>query len=312
MDTYPNPESSKIQAPLFTIGLLFVLTIGVSLLPSSWFGIKPAQKTYAKIDLSSISMEDIANDTDGDGSLSWKEIVSVNMTNEETAALKGREPDPKVIAALNDPNNLTASFSKNLYVASAYLTQNSVSDALSQQETLNQLMEEEAKKLAETSYGIKDLKVAPTEDKTSIKNYGNTVASILGNLITSQTTMDTIGSVQAYIETKDSAALPPLVAEYKRIDSKIEKMLALEVPLSAVTYHLLALNRLNSYRNLLYNLSQIVDDPLRASLSIDKYAQKVVATVKIYENFASYFSIKNIAFGSKEAGYVFVVGYTIK
>lgn len=307
----PLPQE-KANAPLLVLGGVVMLTLVAGIIPSSWFGIEPVQKRHAKIDLSSISLADVAEDENADGAFSWKEIVSSNLAEVDAQELGSRQPDPKAIANLNDPNNLTASFSKNLYVASTYLSKNGINDALSQQETLNQLMAEEAKKLAETPYSIKDLKIARSEDKTSIKTYGNAVASILGNLVTSATMMDTIGSVQTYIESKDEAALPPLVAEYKRIDAKLEKMLDLEVPLSASTYHLLAVNRLNSYRNLLYNLSQIANDPLRTSLSIEKYGTTVLSVVKIYENFSSYFSAKNIVFSGKDAGYVFTVGYTLK
>jgi hypothetical protein len=308
MDTHDQ----KVSGPLFGLGLLILATIGVSLLPASWFGIKPARKTYARVDLSNLSLDAIAQDSDKDGSISWKELVTDSLSLSDLAQIEGKKPDPAVIADLNDPNNLTASFSKNLYTVSAYLSKNQLNDPLAEQEVINQLIAKEAVKMVPKEYTLKDIAVAKTENRESIKAYGNSVASLLAGLITEKTIADDFSSVQGYIETQDKSALEAITKDHAKVSALLDKLVALPAPLSAATYHILMIERISLYKDTLYNLSKVDGDPVRSTLSIQQYPEVILKTLRIYSQLSSYFDTQNIVFTSKDPGYVFTVGYTLK
>lgn len=302
----------KPFGPILAIGALVLLTLIASIVPASWFGIRPLKHTYGKIDLSDISLSEITEDADKDGSISWKEVITENLSPSEIAEAESKKPDPVAIAALNDPNNLTSSFSKNLYTVSTYLSKNQLNDPAAEQEVLNQLIAEEAAKIIPTMYTNKDVRVAKTEDKISVRAYGNSVASILEDMITEARIVEDFSSVASFVDTKDESDLVPLVKDYERVDAKLKKLLALSVPLSAASFHVIALNRVATYRDLLYNLSKAESDPIRATLFIQKYPETVISTLLVFKDVSPYFNLKNIVFTSKEPGYPFTVGYTLK
>lgn len=308
MDTH----NDRIPGPLFGIGALVLLTFGASLLPASWFGIGPAQRKYITTDLSALSLDDVVRDADRNGSIGWRELVTESLDLSTLDELKDQKPDPETIEALNNPNNLTASFSKNLYAASAYFSKNPLQDPLAEQEVINQLLEKEAEKIVPQKYTLKEINIAKTESKESIKTYGNQVASILQRVISEKSIVDDFSSVQGYIETQDKTALEPITKDSEKVRSLVEELLKMPVPLSAATYHVMMLERVSLYRDTLYNLSQIEKDPVRSTLSIKQYPEIIVQTLRIHTQLANYFDSKNVIFTSKEPGYVFTVGYTLK
>lgn len=308
MDTH----NDRIPGPLFGIGALVLLTFGASLLPASWFGIGPVQRKYITTDLSALSLDDVVRDADRNGSIGWRELVTESLDPSTLDELKNQKPDPETIEALNNPNNLTASFSKNLYAASAYFSKNPLQDPLAEQEVINQLLEKEAEKIVPQKYTLKEINIAKTESKESIKTYGNQVASILQRVISEKSIVDDFSSVQGYIETQDKTALEPITKDSEKVRSLVEELLKMPVPLSAATYHVMMLERVSLYRDTLYNLSQIEKDPVRSTLSIKQYPEIIVQTLRIHTQLANYFDSKNVIFTSKEPGYVFTVGYTLK
>jgi hypothetical protein len=225
---------------------------------------------------------------------------------------KEEQIDPQVVANLNDPNNLTASFSKNLYTASAYLSKNQVNDPAAQQDVVNQLIAQEASKITTKQYSLSDINVTKTENKEAIKSYGNSVVSILGDMITEKKIQEDAESIARFTNTKDENDLLPLQKDFQAVDAKLTKLLALPIPPSAATYHILALNRVAAYRDTLYNLSVAANDPMRAMLFIQKYPEITLATLRTFSILTPYFDIQNITFSSREPGYVFTVGYTLK
>ncbi|MEN9337849.1 MAG: hypothetical protein RIQ41_163 [Candidatus Parcubacteria bacterium] len=302
---------SKKEA-LIAAGFILIGTFALGLIPARWFGIKPPQQQYAKIDLSSVGVDDVANDTNNDGSISWKELAEGSLDPAALAEMEGQKADPEVLKRLDDSNNLTSSFSKNLYLASAYLAKNNVSDAATQENTISGLIKEEAGKIVMPSYTSQDIHTSGGDDALSLKLYGNAVATVLGPIISTQTISDTAGSMQAYLETKDASALAPLKEEQARVQTKLTKLETLSVPPSAATLHTEALTKLGAYNELLLSLANIETDPLRSALMIEKYASISVDTLSIFVSMKDYFDAHNVAFSSKEAGYVFKVGYTLQ
>ncbi len=301
-----SDASQKNNGYLLVLATLFGLLALSALVPASWFGIKPISNTRPKIDLSSI-----VRDTDGNSSISWKELINSTLPETGTGETQGNA-DPEIVKELNDPNNLTASFSKSLYVTSASLATNPVNDPDQEQKVITQLIAEEKAKIKPTTYTFADLHINKTEDRASILAYGNTVATTLDGIISEKKTTEGGNSFQTYLNSRDKNDLATLKAEYIQVNTSLQKLETMSIPLSAATYHALLLTRVAAYRDLLGSLSNADTDPIRAAVFIEKYPETIVMIVRAYDALSSYFSTQNIVFTSKQSGYVFTIGYTFK
>ncbi len=295
------------------LAVLLLITASSAVIPASWFGIN-VKNNNPSLDLTSVKTIDLVGKNKEGSPATWKDLTEQAFKDrpEILAETKATPVNQKDLDALNDPNNLTASFSKNLYVASNYLNQNGGGDSVVQQDILDQLMAQEAVKIIPTKYIFKDINVAKAESRDSIKDYGNNLALILKDMITSYSMKTDLSGVADFLKSENIKSLDPVTNDYKKIDAKLKKLLAISVPLSASTYHIITVNQVAAYRDNLYNLSQIVADPLRARISFEKYAEISISTLNLYKDLSKYFDMKNIVFSSKEAGYVFTAGYTIK
>ena len=293
---------------LAVLGYLLGFVIITLVVPARWLGMKPVERHYSRLDLSykGAPSQEIK---DGD---TWKGLVTSNLGPKEVKKLEVQKPDPVMIKSLNDPDNLTASFSKNLYVTSSYMARDKNTTAEQQQQILNNLVAQEATKIIPTVYTLKDVKVASKEDKNSIRKYGNDVATILKNVVTEKTIRDDFGGVTSYTTSKNSADLVAITKDSARIDAMLNKLTTLSVPPSATLYHLKAINQLATYRDVLFNLSKVDTDPIRATIMLEKYQETMIGALRMYANLGKYFDLQGIAFTGKEAGYVFTIGYTLQ
>lgn len=306
-----NPLS--LSKPLIAIGVLVGVLMVMAFIPAEWFGIHPISYKEKPLDLSLItSASEIAQDANGDGVISWKEVIAETFKDStEADDIKDATVDAQAIEHLNDPNNLTGSFSKNLYLASAYINKNGGADTASQQAVLDQLISDEAQKMVPTTYTYKDLQVSKQEDKTSLKIYGNSVASIFQKIVTRKIMEDDFASINSFIQTKNESDLSILTKNKVRVDSLLQEVLSMHVPPSAISFHILALNRIAFYRDTLDNLSKAESDPVRAKIALEQYAEMIVLVLRIPAQFSQYFNLQNIVFSPQNPGYMFTAGYTI-
>lgn len=307
-----DPENlpHRERQPLLIIGFLLLLTLGVSLLPASWLGVKKQVVQLPPIDLSTIGSNP-EYDLDSDGTLSWKEFVSssLNLSEEVTLDI---EPDPRAIAALNDPNNLTSSFTKNLYIASVALKEQGITDPSVEEKAMFQLMAKEAEKLQPVVYTESSLKTSPDSSKAALKAYGNAVAPILSTLITEKSITEDLTSFTNFVESENEGDLLPLIKNRTRVQSSLKSLLAMTVPKDAAAQHLDMINRVSVFAETLESLSRAYDDPVRATLVINSYTKHAVEALQSRPLLEAFFTSKNVTFSSKEPGYLFTAGYTIK
>lgn len=299
---------------LILLAVLLLITASSAVIPASWFGID-IKSNNPSLDLTSVTTIDAVGKNKTTGApATWKDLTEQAFKDkpELLAEAKATPIDQQDLASLNDTNNLTASFSKNLYVASNYLNQNGGGDSTTQQDILDQLIAQETAKIIPTTYFFKDLNVAKVESKDSIKTYGNNLALVLKDMITEESIKEDMAGIVDYLSTQNEKSIEPVTSDYKKVDNILKKLLALSVPLSASTYHIIAVNQVATYRDNLYDLSQLTIDPLRARISFENYTKVTVDTLTIYKNISKYFNMKNIVFNSKDTGYVFTAGYTIK
>lgn len=299
---------SKI--PVGIVAGFFVLIALSAFAPASWFGAKK-QPLQSKLDLSVIAEPgQFAQDTNSDGEISWRELALSSLDIDPSQAEGVHiEMDTKDMDVLNDPNNLTSSFSKNMYVASLAVQQQGNIDEESKQKVVNQLMAEEEEKLQSKKYTASDI-TAIRDTPETIQEYGNRVAAAISGLITEEAIIATMTSLDAYTNKGDENDLVPLQQHAAATTETMKKLLAIGVPASFVTHHLDLLNRYEAYKDLIHNLASIKDDALRSTLAVKTYQEITVAALQEKPIMTLIFKTKGIDFSSSEPGYWFTSGYT--
>lgn len=313
MEEKSTPASRSVAVASIVL-VLVALSVAM---PSSWFSPKTKSENQKwKIDVSKIKdKKAIATDANSDGQVTWKEVIAETLPMDEQTKenLKKEQIDPKAIEGLNDPDNLTASFSKNLYLSASYLDQNGMTDEASQKAIASKLMAQEAAKIKPTIYTYKDIKVAKTESKESIKAYGNSLEPILDGIITKKIITDEVTALDAFSKSKNASAsgAVPFLSNKKILDATVKKLESMQVPPSALIYHTEMLNKVTAYRDMIANISTMETDPIRASIAMPNYVNTSRSVISIFESYSTYFNIQNVAFSKNEPGYVFVIGYTL-
>jgi len=306
MDTASSLQGEKIQAPLLIIGLLVLLTVGISLLPASWLGINKQVSRYEPLNLGSLAAYGSgATDVDEDGTVSWKEYITQSLSLSPEEATSSIEIDVRETAALNDPNNLTSSFTKNLFIASTALKQNGIVDPAVEQDTLNQLVKKEAEKITIPVYTEGSIKLSSDSSKAALKTYGNAVGSILGGILTKEAIAAELLSVNSFVQSENEGDLLPVVKDSAKVQTAIDKLLALKVPKSAVQTHLSVLNKLGSYGTTLDNITRAYDDPIRATFAIYSYVDVTLSALQSFSLLDSFFDANGVVFTAQETGYLF-------
>jgi hypothetical protein len=313
---YMDEENKKPLGRVALVGALFLsLLLLTAFIPARWVGLEPKVSGYTPIDFSSIKpAEEVLKESDRDnnGTVTWRELFEANLPERETLQLEATTPDPKIQKALDDPNNLTASFSKNLIVSSAYLKNNNITDPDAQKAVIDGITQEEINKTASKTYTLNEIKIAKSEDLQSIRAYGNQMATILKNIITVKDLETNLPGVMDYINTENEKSVDPIKKTATYMENVVGKLLLVEVPPSAALYHISVLNQAVMYKDVVSNISKIIDDPVRASISVEKYPETTLDTLRVFITLKNYFSVQKITFTSSEAGYVFITGYTLK
>ena len=310
-----NPRTTP-TVPSILLGVLFFILIGSAFMPARWFGVtqSPLRTSRPPVDFTQLQNDSpFIKDINKDGEISWAEVVrSTAQGSSSIIELQNEKPDPIIIARLNDPDNLTASFSKNLYLASTQITNSGGVDEQTQKQVLDQLVSDEKKKIVFKKYAYADIKVANSDSQESIKTYGNIMATTLKNLITRKKIENDFSGLTRFTQSGDEKDLDSLVKDASNVNTILKKLLTLSVPPSAIAHHLLVVNQVSVYQETLLNLSKISSDPIRTSYVLNSYPDTIISTLLIYKKLTEYFNFKNVTFSGKEPGYVFVIGYTLE
>lgn len=299
---------------LLVLGGVLVLTLGVGFLPAKWFGIQPVAQKYAKIDLSSISsIDDIVTDTNGDGKTDWNEVISQTYegSDADLQEAKNAPVDPGALAQLNNPDNLTGSLSKSLYLSSTYIDKAGGADPQAAQTIAANLMNQEAAKITFKTYTYTDLNVDTKETASSVKAYGNGLGKLITLALHARLVTDDVAYLKDFLDTKNKASYDALVNKRDVAKTIVSQMLVQKVPLSAAAYHLLTLNRVAAYADTLDNILKVETDPVRSSIAFGSYVDVASDMLHSIPLITDYFKAKNITFSPGETGYVFDPSYTI-
>lgn len=299
---------NKIKGPVIVISVFTGLIALSAFVPASWFGVQPApyKREY---DLSMLSEELVVADPAKPEVkvAAWQALLQRNY---ETVVIpeEVRLTPPEEVEVqkhLDDPNNLTASFSKNAYAASAYLQEKNITDEKTQSELMTSLINQEKAKINTKTYTVHDMRVASAESKASLRDYGNTLGTLMNKAALYKLGDPDINDLNSYTNSKDVKYLTAIQIKKTKLAGTIQELLKVSVPPSAVGYHTLAVNKLSEYYTTLDNFSKADTDPLRTSLSIHDYVPNLRSLFGALNATREYFKDKNIVFTQKEPGYVF-------
>jgi hypothetical protein len=281
------------------------------IVPAKWFGADPLQERHQGLilrDPNELAL--LSNDNDHNNNPDWKDLLNKTTSASTTEAAKKTVITEETKKRLADPNNLTASFSKNLYTASAYAQKNGTLSTAQQEELVSSIVQGESSKIIIKTYTLDDLTIAKKEDEATRRTYGNALGTIFKEAQKYKLDIVDVTNIQAYLTNKDPAPLASLVIKKNNAATIIEKLLILSVPYSASPYHLLLINRLSAYKTALEGLSTADADPIRATIAFKSYIPSFQLVASSIASMQIYFKVQNITFKSNESGYVLTTGYT--
>lgn len=298
---------TQVKEPksLILVWVILVIVILSAFIPAKWLGVKPAVPN--RLDLKALTeMGRLTLDQNNNNNPDWKDLLNeVGGIPTATSTI-----DPIIQKKLDDPNNLTSSFSKNLFIASAYLKQNNITNAEDQQQLVSSMLADEGSKITAKEYIFSDLKISKTENNDSIKKYGNNLADILVKAIKYNLGEGDIKIIESYTINKDTSVLTSLIIKKDRASELLQQLLSMGVPTSASVYHLLAVNNLSAYITTLDNLSRVDTDPVKAMISFKQYNTVTKSLSSSVIKIVNYFRTSNVVFTTKDPGYIFSSGYT--
>lgn len=287
---------------VFLITLLFIV-------PADSVGLR--SNSQKKLILK--SPEELAvlqEDVDNNGMADWKDML-VNNTSptlkEEASKAVVTDAEKK---ALDDPNNITATFAKDVYTSSVYTSQNGTLTQEQQEALAAKIVNEAKSKIVFTEYTVNDIHLTKNEDTMSIKKYANDLGKIYTKTTSSAVTHDDVAIIEAYNVNKDASVLKALVVKKDILDTAITQLLALPVPYSASAYHLRLINKLSDYKVIIDSLSQADTDPVRALIAFNSYFPIVKSLSSSFSGMQGYIHGEGITFTSTDTGFILLEGYT--
>lgn len=304
-------ENMTTRKALTVVLVLIFLTSLSFVVPSSLVGGKsPTVKPLFLKDPSQFAL--LKGDSNRNNSPDWQDLLLSGASTSTLEGAKKIKVTDEDRARLLDPNNLTASFSKNLYTASLYAKKNGNLTEAEQSALVKSLIEQEAKKVLVKTYAVSDLSVSSIDTEEIKKNYGNKLGEIF-----LQSRKDKIGSgdiaiIQAYNINKDPGPLATLRIKKNKLDSLVRSLLQISVPPSAVVYHLRLINALSQYKTTVDSLSQIDTDPIKASLAFREYGTLNATLLSSLKSIQLYFNVENVTFTKNEPGFLITSVYTSK
>lgn len=308
-----NDQQMTTKKALTVLAFLLLL-VGFSLvIPAKWLGVGPLEPKRNLLVLKSADdLAILSKDNNSNNNPDWKDLLVETTSASTTAVAKKHVATEEEKARLNDPNNLTSSFSKNLYLASSYAKKKGGMTEAEQKTIVSDLLLSEGEKLVTTHYTITDIKVASTDTLAIKKAYGNT----MGNLVkkASQYKLDIVdlATINAYNTSKDPAVLASLVIKKNNAQVIINELLNVQVPKSAVPYHLLIINRVSDYKTILEGLSVADSDPVKTTIAYNKYMPILESLTASLVSLQDYFLIEGVTFQMSEPGYIITSGYTTR
>jgi hypothetical protein len=295
-----NPMTTK--KALVVVGVLVFLIGATLIIPAEKVGMK--KKHTPLILQSGEELVALQGDTDSNNTEDWKDLLQQNVSPKLSEEAKKAVVTPEQKKILADPNNLTSSFSKNVYTATEIAKKNGTLSTKEKEDLAAQLLAAEESKLVLTVYEITNLTIAKTESDASRKAYGNALGRLVKKAEGYKMTGDDLKIIEAFNVKQDPAVLESLVVKKNNLALIIKDLLEVSVPNSAVPYHLLIVNRMAQYKDVVENISKAKDDPIRASFGLNSYLSTVKSLETAFSSMQTYFILQGVVYAPGEPGYV--------
>jgi hypothetical protein len=142
------------------------------------------------------------------------------------------------------------------------------------------------------------------ETPEKIKAYGNTIATILTDKPPTPLEHELVILDRATQKNdpKELKKLDPLIAEYKKIESALMKVV---VPKSAVEQHVAFTESVSGMIYSITGISYIMTDPIKSLPGVSSYAENSQKFLEILRKYKSYFDTEGIIFNPDDNGYQF-------
>ncbi len=301
-----NQDMSTKKA-LFVVGSLVAFAVFTLILPAKYVGVTPVKKPTLVLE----TQEDfvaLQEDANNNNIPDWKDLLNRTMsTTTKTEIDKAAPVDTATKKRLDDSNNITASFSKNIYTASMYATDKKLSEE-EQGALADKLLASEGSKMTFKEYTVEDLSLTKVETDASKKAYINALAITYKKAIAAKITANDIETIKAFNVKGDTTVLKSLIVKKNILETIIKDLLATTAPYSAAPYHLLIINSISKYKSVLENIAQVEEDPLRATLALNAYTTSVTELYTALRSLQPYIAIENIQFTTKDPGFILVSG----
>lgn len=248
----------------------------------------------------------LSSDRDGNDVEDWRDLVLGSLSTTTEAAFARAEPNKEAEARLADKNNVTASFSKNIFTVAAYASNN---PNLSEDEKTNLVADAvrtEAPKTQPKVYTVSDLRVASSNSFDAKILYGNTMALLLEKANKGGLGSNDLLLLQTYTEKGDPELLAPLASKKIKVDQILEELLRISVPSSALVFHLRLINSVSVFSSTLDSFARADSDPLRSLAFLNTYQETITKLYSSMNDLQDYFTLENVPFQSSDPGYIFI------
>ena len=306
-------QQMTTKKALLVVGFMFFLIAITLITPARWVGVQPTQNNRNTLVLKSADQLGVlSKDTNRNDNPDWRDLLIETTSASTTKVASKYQPTEEDRKRLDDPNNLTASFSKNLYTISSFAKKSGKMTIAEQEQIVTNLITSESDKIEVVVYTIGDIKTATTDTLASKKTYGNDLGRIYAKAISLKLDLVDFEKIRAYTTSKDATVLESLVIRKNNASIILNDLLKMAVPNSAKPYHLLIINRMSEYVSVLDGLSKADTDPIRSTIAFNNYIPTLQALNSSFLNMQLYFKLAEVTFTSNEPGHVLDPGYTMK
>lgn len=296
--THPNKTTVSI--------MMIALAIFAVAIPFS-SGVKMNQSKNTPLVLrTSDELRLLSSDRDGNNVEDWRDLILDSMSSSTKEAFAQAEPNKEAEARLADKNNVTASFSKNIYTAAAYVNSNPNLTDDDKANLVAEAVRAEAPKTQPKVYITSDLKVTSSDNTEAKKSYGNTMALLLKRADSEGLGSNDLLLLEAYTKEGDESLLLPLATKGSKVNEMLEELLSVSVPPSAVVFHLRLVNSVSTFSSTLEAFASAASDPLRSLAFLNTYPDTVTKLFTSMSDVQDYFVLQEVQFLPTDPGYIFI------
>ncbi len=252
-------------------------------------------------------MNPLSGDTDKDGVSDVKEVELQKISKNSEVIYKNTQ---KTATKITENLTQTDTFARDFFTTYAEYKKSGVpiiGNTEQQQQIVNSILNKSAIEDKIKQFTLANIKINDNDSEESIKQYGNTLGTILINNSPKKEELENefviFSKAIQNQNAKELEKLDIIIKSYKNI---ITEFSTVAVPKSAAQTHLNLLNTLNAVLASDQGMRIYFDDPIGGLSGYVYYKKRVGDLHKALADTVSYFNEKNVVFGEEEGGFVLV------